>query len=160
MDDLKVFALNDEKLTEQLKLVKRFSENILMEFGLKKCAQCICVEGKPTKTDNIKINLDATIQEIDNEATFKFLRVKEGHQICHKQMHKTITKEYLHGTRLIQKTYLSPRNKIKAINQLAIPVFHSSCGIINWPQSEINKLEIKTRKLLMIHKMFYKTIAS
>ena len=54
MNDLKLFATNDEKLTEHqklklvkkklvkskmhLKLVKRFSEDIQMEFGKDKCA--------------------------------------------------------------------------------------------------------------------------
>ena len=35
-------------------------------------------------------------------------------------------------------------------------MFQYSCGIINWLQSEINKLDIKTGKLLTIHKMFDK----
>ena len=38
---------------------------------------------------------------------------------------------------------------------LPIPVFQYICKIINWPQEEINKLDIKTRKHLTIHKMFY-----
>ena len=45
MDDLKLFAPNDEKLTEQLKLVKRFSEDIQMKFGRDKYAKCTFVEG-------------------------------------------------------------------------------------------------------------------
>ena len=80
----------------------------------------------------------------------------KGHQTCHKQMSKTIADEYLRITKQILKTYLSQRNKIKAMNQLTGPVFQCSCGIINWPQSEITKLNIKTRKLLTIHKMFCK----
>ena len=72
--------------------------------------------------------------------------------MCYKQMHKTLAKEYLQRTKVILKTYLSQRNKIKAINQLMVPVFQYSYGIINWPQSEINKLDTKTRKLLTIHK--------
>ena len=49
--------------------------------------------------------------------------------------------------RLILKTYLTPRNKIKTITQLAISAFQYSCGTINWPQTEMNKLDIKIRKL-------------
>ena len=47
-------------------------------------------------------------------------------------------------------------NKTKATNQLAVPVLQDSCAIINWPQLEINILNTKTRKLLTIHKIFYK----
>ena len=57
MDDFKLFAPNDEKLTEQLKLVKRFSEDIQMKFRPDMCAKYTFVEGEPTKTDNIKIDL-------------------------------------------------------------------------------------------------------
>ena len=71
-------------------------------------------------------------------------------------MCKTIIKEYLHRTRLILKTHLSPRNRIKAINQLSVPVFQYSCGIVNWPRAGISKRNIRTRKLLTIHKMFHK----
>ena len=35
---------------------------IKKEFGLDKCAKCTFVQGKPTKMDNIKIDLDTTIQ--------------------------------------------------------------------------------------------------
>jgi len=71
-------------------------------------------------------------------------------------MRKIISKEYLRRIRPILKSSLSPRNKIKAINQLAVPVFQYSCAILNWPQLEINNLDTNTRKLLTCHKMFYK----
>ena len=58
---------------------------------------------------------------------------------------------------MILKTYLSPRSKMKTMNQLAISLFQYSYGIINWPQEEGNKLYIKTRNLLTIHKMLYKS---
>ena len=89
---LKLFILNDEKLTEQLKLVRWFSEDIQMEFGQDKCAMCTFGQGKPTKTDNISISLETTIQKLENEATYKYIGVEEGHQIRHKQIRKTITK--------------------------------------------------------------------
>ena len=34
LDDLNVFALNDEKLAEQLQIMKWYSDDIQMEFGL------------------------------------------------------------------------------------------------------------------------------
>ena len=66
MDYLKLFAPIDKKVTEQEKLVKRFSEDIEMEFGLDKCAKCTFVEDKPTITDNIKIDLETTKQQLEN----------------------------------------------------------------------------------------------
>ena len=97
VDDLKLFTLNEKKIDRTDKtssLIKRFSEYIQMEFGRDKCTKCTFVEGKPTKPDNIKIHLETTIQQLENGATYKSLGVEKGHQICHKQMSKTITKEY------------------------------------------------------------------
>jgi len=72
------------------------------------------------------------------------------------KMHKIISKENLYRMRLILKSSLSPRNKTKAINQFAVPVFQYDCAINNWPQLEINNLDTKTRKVLTIHKIFHK----
>ena len=50
--------------------------------------------------DNIEIDQNnITIQELENEASYKYLGVEEGHQICHKQMCKAIAKEYLRRTK-------------------------------------------------------------
>ena len=50
-----------------------------MEFGIDKCAKCTFVQDKPTKVDNIKIDLETTIQQLENEASYKYLVVEEGH---------------------------------------------------------------------------------
>ena len=64
MDDIKLSAPNDKKLTDQLKLVNQYSEEIRMEFGLDKCAKCSFVQGKTKRTDNISIDESTTIQEL------------------------------------------------------------------------------------------------
>ena len=88
MDDLKLFTPNEEKLAKLLKLVKQYSKDIEMEFELDKCAKCTFVQDNPTKTDNRKIDLERTIQQLANEASHKYLEVEVGHQICHKQLPK------------------------------------------------------------------------
>eukprot|EP00957_Ditylum_brightwellii_P066816 5070685-Ditylum_brightwellii.AAC.1 len=45
IDDLKVYARNDEGLERCQKLIKRFSDDIGMKFGLDKCALLTIVEG-------------------------------------------------------------------------------------------------------------------
>ena len=39
MDDLKLFAMNDQQLRRLLNIEKQFSDDIRMEFGLDKCAK-------------------------------------------------------------------------------------------------------------------------
>ena len=50
------------------------------------------------------------------------------------------------------KTELTCKNKIQAINQLAIPVVTYGFGIIDWPQKQINDIDVRTRKMLTLHK--------
>ena len=46
MDDLKLYAENDEKLNELVQIVHNFSKDICMEFGLDKCSKCTIRKGK------------------------------------------------------------------------------------------------------------------
>ena len=39
---------------------------------------------------------------------------------------------------------------------MATPVLSYGFGIIDWPQIEIDELDVKTRKILSIHKVLYR----
>ena len=43
-----------------------------------------------------------------------------------------------------------------AINQLAIPVLTYGFGIIDWPQGELDRIGVKTRKILTLNKVTYR----
>ena len=49
-----------------------------------------------------------------------------------------MSKEYRHRNIQILKSSLFPKNKTKAINQIAVLLFQYRCTIINWPKLEIN----------------------
>ena len=51
--------------------------------------------------------------------------------------------------RLVLGTELSAKNKIQVIGSLAVPVLRYSFGIVNCHQEELQKLDQKTRKLLV-----------
>ena len=71
-------------------------------------------------------------------------------------MREKIGREYVRRLRKICNTQLTNKNKITAINQLAMPVLTYSFGIIDWPQFNINRLDVKTRKLLTLNRVTYK----
>ena len=56
---------------------------------------------------------------------------------------------------MILRTELNRKNKIEAVNSLAVPVVQYSFGIIDWKISEVKKIDTKTRKLLNMHKMLH-----
>ena len=121
-----------------------------MGLGLEKCAK-----GKLASTGNIVIDDDTEIQELDQEGVYKYLGVDESDGIQHSKMKEKIRKEYNRRVRLILRTELNGRNKIEAINSLAVPVVQYSFGIIDWKISELKKIDTKTRKLLNMHKMLH-----
>ena len=75
MDDLKLFAKNDQQLEGLLTTVKEFSNDICMEFGLDKCAKATFKRGKLISSAGIKLDVDTTIKELDSEESYKYLGV-------------------------------------------------------------------------------------
>ena len=101
-------------------------------------------------TGNIEISDDTAIQDLNQEEVYKYLGVDESDGIQHSKMKEKIRKEY-RRVRLILRTELNGRNKMEAINSLAVPVVKYSFGIIDGKISEIKKIDTKTRKLLNMH---------
>ena len=105
-----------------LDIIKIFSDDIKMEFGLDKYANATFIKGKLTKTSNIVFNQDTAIQELDQEGTYKYLGINEGVGIQHSKMKEKIRKEYYRRIRMVLKSELNAINKIEAINTVATPV--------------------------------------
>ena len=78
--------------------------------------------GKLASTGNIVINDDTEVQELDQEEVYKYLGVDENDGIQHSKMKEKIRKEYNRRVRLVLRTGLNGRNKVEAINRLAVPV--------------------------------------
>ena len=155
MDDLNLYSKNDQQQVGQLKIVKQFSDDIGMTFVLEKCTKASFKRGKLVSTGNIEISDDTAIQELNQEEVYKYLCVDESDGIQHSKMKEKIRKEYYRRIRLILRTELNRRNKMEAINSLAVPVVQYSFGVIDWKISEIKKIDTKTRKLLNMHKMLH-----
>lgn len=60
MDDLEKFEKHDQGQTGLLIIVKSFSDDIQIAFGLDKCSEATFKKGKLTTTENIQIDLDTT----------------------------------------------------------------------------------------------------
>ena len=71
---------------------------------------------------NIQIDLDTTIQQLEQEGTYKYLGVNEGDGIQHAKMKEKIKKEYYRRIRMIKKSELNAIKRMEAINKVATPV--------------------------------------
>ena len=155
MDDLKLYAKNDQQLEGLLTTVKQFSNDICMEFGLDKCAKATFIRGKLKRSTPITLDIDTTIKQLDPEDSYKYLGVNESDGIDHAKMKERIRKEYYRRVRLVLKTELNSKNRIEAINTLAIPVVQYSYNIINWNLPDLQRMDRKTRKLLTANRMLH-----
>lgn len=155
MDDLKTYAKNDEQQLGLITIVKTFSDDICMEFGLDKCAKATFKRGKLFTTQDLEIDMDTKIKELEQEQTYKYLGIDEGDGIQHSKYKERIRKEYYSRIRMIFKSELSSANKIKAINTLAVPVVTYSFNVIKWSLTDIKSLDIKTRKIMTMERLHH-----
>ena len=154
MDDLKLYAKDDNELEGLLRIVKGFSDDIGMVFGLSKCAKATFKRGKLEKYDHVRLDDETMIKDLEQEKVYKYL-VNESSGIQHVAMTQKLKKELVRKTQLILKTELNSKNRIFAVNMLAIPVITYSFNIIDWNLSEVKRLDVKIRKMMTTHSMHH-----
>ena len=122
MDDLKIYAKDDIELEKLLQTAKSFSDEIGMEFGLDKCAKATFKHGKMVKSTDVVFSDNTVVKELDQESTYKYLGVNESNRIQYSTMKEKSRIECIRRIRSIMKTELNSKNRITAINTLAICV--------------------------------------
>ena len=122
MDDLKLYSKLDSDLRSLLIIVKKFSDDIKLQFGLEKYAKITMNKGKMVRSSNISLNEHTHIKELSNTESYKYLGVEESSNTHHKNMRERLKKEFYRRLRVILDTELSSPNKIMAIDSLVIPV--------------------------------------
>ena len=145
MDDLKLYAKDDSELEGHLRIVKGFSDDTGMEFGLSKCAKATFKRGKLEKSDHVRLDEETIIKDLEQEKVYKYLGVDESSGIQHATMKQKLKKELVRRTRLILKTELNSKNTITAINMLVITVI----------TSEVKALDFEVRKIMTTHSMIH-----
>ena len=99
-----------------------------MEFGLDKCAKGSFKTGKKVSVEGISLIDNQVIQYLDQAETYKYLGMEEGEGIQHHKTKVKIRKEFKRRIKLVLKSELNARNKIEAINTLAVTKFTIRCA--------------------------------
>ena len=150
MDDLKLFAKNEDQIDNLVNKVRIFSEDIKMEFGLPKCGMLIMKRGKVVKSEGISMPDGKMMRNIE-EGGYKYLEILEADGVKHEEMKDQIKKEYIRRVRNILKSKLNGGNIILAINSRAVSIVRHGAGIISWTKMELEELDRRTRKLMTMH---------
>ena len=106
MDDLKLFAKDDNNLEGLLQTVKKFSDGISMSFRLDKCSKTTFKRGKLTGTTSVELDRHTVIKDLEREEVYKYLGVDESNGIQHAAIKEKIRKECYRIVRAILKTEL------------------------------------------------------
>ena len=131
MDDLKLFSKSKNQIDSLIQTVHIFSEDIGMQFEIKKCGVLIMERRKGIKTDGIRLPDGQHMKDID-ETAYTYLGILETDKIKKKEMKEKFSKEYLRRLRLILRSKLNGRNKIMAVNTGAVSVMKCGAGILKW----------------------------
>ena len=72
MDDLKLYGKNTKEIESLIQTVRKFSEDIKMEFGIDKCAIMEMKSGKMVNTPGCKLPNESTIKGLNLDDNYKY----------------------------------------------------------------------------------------
>ena len=149
MGDLKLYGKSENEIKGLVSTVEVFSQDIGMEFGIKKCGVIIMNRGKVKSTDGIELPSGEKIREIEEDG-YKYLGILEYDRVKEQEMKDKFRNEYFRKAKLILKSKLNGRNKIMALNTWAVSILRYGAGILKWNKNELQKMDRKTRKFMTI----------
>lgn len=148
MDDLKLFARGKQQLEGELEIVRAFSEDIRMTFGLDKCATVHVRRGKLAENENITLRDGDCIRNLGIESTYRYLGIQQSYEIRQKENKVMAERELVRRVSKILNTHLNAKNKIVAINVWAIPPLTYTAGILTWSKTDLGRLDQKLRTMM------------
>ena len=150
MDDLKLYGASKDQLDSLIQVVRIFSQDIKMSFGLDKCAVLEMRRGRQADSSGIDLPDDQHIGEIEEEG-YKYLGILQLDQTLNTKMKGKITSEYIRRVKKLCRSKLNGGNLICGINTWAVGVVRYSAGIVDWTMEEVVSMDRRTRKILAMN---------
>ena len=72
IDDVKLFAKNEKELETLIEVVRIYSQDIGIEFGIEKCATLIMKSGKRNMTEEMELLNQDKIRTLREKETYKY----------------------------------------------------------------------------------------
>lgn len=158
MDDLKLYAGGrnaKSQLEELVSVVKGYSDDIRMEFGMSKCAVLSVEKGKRVEEVGLELPSGEVMADVEEEG-YKYLGVLQTDTFMSAEMKKKVKKEYFRRLKLLLKSQLYAGNLIAGINAWAIGIVRYTAGVLDWGKVELRKIDVQTRKMMTMHGAFHR----
>ena len=149
-DDLKLYGASRDQLDSPFQVVRIFSQDIKMSFGLDKCAVLEIRRGRQVGSSGIDLPDDQHIGEIEEEG-YKYLGILQLDQTLNTKMKGKITSEYIRKVKKLCRSKLNGGNLIYGINTWAVGVVRYSAVIVDRTMEEVASMDRKTRKILSMN---------
>ena len=152
IDDIKLYAKNEQDIDSLIRLTWMFSSYISMTFGMAKFRCLIVNRGKVKSTSGISLP-EGQIDDIDE--SYKYLGILQSFGNNDEEVRCKATSEYRNRVRRVLRSKLSSKNKVTAINTFAVPVIRYPAAVVTWRQEDLKETDIGTRKLMTMHGVFH-----
>ena len=149
MDDLELYGASKDQLDSLVQVVRIFSQDIRMSFGLDKCEPLEMRRGRQVGSNGIDLPNDQHIREVEEEG-YKYLGILQLDVTLNTKMKDKITSEYVRRVKKLCRSKLNGGNMISGINAWAVSVLRYSAGIVDWTVEELVSMDRRTRKILAI----------
>ena len=147
MDDLKLFATNDNQLASMIRIANKFNDDIGMSFGIDKCKKLTIQSEKNFHMENIQLDKGEELKSLKLNQQYKYLGFGEN-IIIDKTAKLALKTEYFKRLKMILKSELSSKHTFEAINSYAIPALSYGFPVLDWTITELEIIDRETRKML------------
>ena len=139
LDDLNLCSQSEKGFDSLVQTVCVFSENIGMEFSIKKCAMLVMEKGKILKSVGIELPDGKLIKSLQEGERYKYLGVLEADKLLEEKMKLNVSKEYIRRLRKVLKSKLNCRNLVCGVNTWAKSLIRYSAAFVSWRKSELKR---------------------
>ena len=151
MDDLKLYSRSETGLDSLVQTFCVFSEDIVKEFGIEKCAMLVMEKGKAVKSVGIELPDGKVIKLLKEAESYKYLGILESGKFLEEKMKLNVSKEYVRRLRKVSKSKLNVWELVRGVNTWAVSLLRYSAAFVSWEKSELQAIDRKTRKLFTIY---------
>lgn len=142
IDDLKIFAASESRLSCVMKSVKTAMEDVGLQWNPKKCAVVHFKRGTHVADSaGLKVDGNAKIPSLEDGQQNKFLGVHESLKQEEKLALQTAAKEYLRRLSVIWSSPLSDYHRVVASNQFAMPAMSYYMWTQHWPITDLKQID-------------------